>query len=351
MHPWIESRPNETVVLLGAGASQPYVPLALGLKDKVVAELDLRMNGENKRQDLWKAIRPEIEKIDGDIEYLYQAIETLTYQQQDPTRHWTYGFKKFGNYDDSPEGGEEFSRDADFLRSMIVQTAYGIIRESSFGASLDHFASMLKSELRGIITLNYDTLIERAAAQNSVLVSTGAEEWDAGHRWKFPTDALPLLKLHGSVNWRLSRAHIAFWGIPRVGLYELEEDQHAAPNGRIDAPLIFGGGNKLRPDGPWPALYAAFEDLLDDASTLVIVGYSFRDVHVDAAIRRWVAKDGQRKIINIDPYPQPGPLLDSSIGDLRYALDPDYVAVELPPLESQPQKNYRYDLVKNALAY
>lgn len=327
MHPWIEVEKPSTAVLLGAGASQPFVPTSKQLTKLVVDSFDQEFTADNDVQKLWRAIRPEVSDIGDDIEYLYQAVETLGYQSIDPTRHWITGFKKYGEYEDSDAGREAFGRDARVLTGFIASHAYRLVAEHSEGASLDHFIPMLQAPLLGIVSLNYDLLIEEAAQSCGVSISTGANEWDAGHRWIFPEEALPLLKMHGSVNWRRSRPILPTWQIPRTGIFEMDAAGDVAPNGKVDSSLIFGGGNKLRPDEPWPALYAAFEELLARAETLV-VGYSFRDHHVDAAIRRWAAQSATRRIINLEPYPTEHPSIQSTIGDLRYALDPDCVTAE-----------------------
>lgn len=347
MHPWISTEAKKTVVLLGAGASQPNVPLANQLTQLIKDSLDEELVHDNSIHALWRAIRPELDAIGDNVEYLYQAIETLSYQDIDPTRHWILGFKKYGDYEDSDEGTQAFQRDARIVTGLIASTAYRIVDKKSAAADLAHFQSLLEAPLAGIVSLNYDLLIERAAAATGVPVSTGAQEWDGGPRWRFPEDAIPLLKLHGSVSWRFSRAEIPHWGIPRIGIYEVEDAQAPAPeNNRLDSKLIFGGGNKLRPDEPWPALYAAFEDLLAEAETLVIIGYSFSDPHVDAAIRRWAAQSGSRRIINIDPYPIEHPSISSSIGDLRYALDPTCITEEGIPGLQRSSDEARFTLIK-----
>ncbi|MBL5973533.1 MAG: hypothetical protein D3X82_07155 [Candidatus Leucobacter sulfamidivorax] len=347
MHPWIDAEAKKTVVLLGAGASQPNVPLANQLTQLIKDSLDEELVHDNNVQALWRAIRPELDAIGNNVEYLYQAIETLSYQDIDPTRHWVTGFKKYGDYEDSDAGRAAFHQDAERLTHIVASRAYEIVDSSSKGAELSHFMPMLNAPLAGIISLNYDLLIEHAAAAGGVRVSTGAQEWDGGPRWRFPVDATPLLKLHGSVSWRFSRADIPHWGIPRIGIYEVEDARAAAPgNNRMDSKLIFGGGNKLRPDEPWPALYTAFEDMLAEAETLVVIGYSFSDPHVDAAIRRWAAQSGSRRIINIDPCPIEHPSCSSSIGHLRYALDPTCVTEEGIPSMRSTDGEARFDLIR-----
>lgn len=326
MHDWISENPNQTVVLCGAGASQPHVPLSKDLGELVLDFLDSEATTQSQYDRLWMQVSEELRKLeDSNVEYLFQTLETLTYQESDPTRHWITGFKKIGSWDDSAEGREEFQAMAKLLMHRFQMTAYSIIDRESKDANLAHYRPMLNAGLSGIVTLNYDTLIERASIKHGAAVSTGATSWDGGYRWDFPDDCLPLLKLHGSVNWRLSNAEYEHWGIPRVGLYEVKGAADPAPNKLIDASLIFGAGNKLRHTGPWPALYSRFESMLAAARTLVIVGYSFADPHVDSAITRWASASGQHRILVVDPFSAEAPPLRSSIGYLRYAMDPSYV--------------------------
>ena len=325
MHDWIAESEGRTVALLGAGASQPAVPLARDLGPLVLEYLDNSLGGDLPVHKLWQAISPIARSLDGDVEYLHQAVETLSHQDQDPARHWIDGrFRSLGSYDDSTEGRAEFQRDAGLIVHEIVSAAYGIVRSQSVAAPTRHFEPLLRASVAGIVTLNYDTIIETAAQRLNIAVSTGAPEWDAGPQWRFRHGALPILKLHGSVNWRMSRPITPSTGMPRVAIYEVNDPSAAAPNGRVDASLVFGGGNKLRPDGPWPALYSAFEQILTHADVVVIVGYSFRDPHVDLALERWAAGSATRRIINIDPMPAAAPSIMSTLGGLRHALDPDY---------------------------
>ena len=52
--------------------------------------------------------------------------------------------------------------------------------------------------------------------------------------------------------------------------------------------VIFGQGNKLRSEGPFMAMLMEFERQVGAARNLVVIGYSFRDAHVNAVIRRWL---------------------------------------------------------------
>ncbi|WP_157501979.1 hypothetical protein, partial [Leucobacter celer] len=127
MHPWIDPEARKSVVLLGAGASQPKVPLANQLTQLVKEELDGELTGDNAVSILWREIRPDLDAISDNVEELYQAIETLSYQDIDPTRHWVTGFKKYGDYEDSDAGRTAFQQDAGRLTYMVGSRAYEIV--------------------------------------------------------------------------------------------------------------------------------------------------------------------------------------------------------------------------------
>lgn len=67
--------------------------------------------------------------------------------------------------------------------------------------------------------------------------------------------------------------------------------QAAGPVGAHGDPaLVFGHGAKLRADSPFLSLSAESESRLAGATRLAIVGYSFRDDHVNDVIRRWIVE-------------------------------------------------------------
>ena len=52
--------------------------------------------------------------------------------------------------------------------------------------------------------------------------------------------------------------------------------------------VIFGGRSKLRADGPYLDLLREFVSALTGTEDLVVVGYSFRDDHVNEVVRTWL---------------------------------------------------------------
>jgi len=84
--------------------------------------------------------------------------------------------------------------------------------------------------------------------------------------------------------------------------------------------VIFGAGNKLRAGGPYRSLLQHFEERLEGSQALLIVGYSFRDAHVNAILTEWVNADHARRMVVLDKSAErlgafPRNLLDMTFGN------------------------------------
>jgi hypothetical protein len=58
----------------------------------------------------------------------------------------------------------------------------------------------------------------------------------------------------------------------------------------------FGGANKLTAEGPFLALLSKFDEHLNQQRNLVVIGYSFRDPHINHCIVRWLERDPARSM-------------------------------------------------------
>ena len=54
------------------------------------------------------------------------------------------------------------------------------------------------------------------------------------------------------------------------------------------------GRNKLTAEGPFLDLLIKFKKVLDEHWRLLVIGYSFRDAHVNQCIVRWLGTDASR---------------------------------------------------------
>jgi hypothetical protein len=116
------------------------------------------------------------------------------------------------------------------------------------------------------------------------------------------------MKLHGSVKW--------WWSLPReedpMGLNyreiaelddksmeEIPKQYRTELRGKQLA-VIFGGRNKLTAAGPFLDLLAKFKEVLNKHSRLLVVGYSFRDEHVNQCIARWLGTGASRVVTIVE---------------------------------------------------
>jgi hypothetical protein len=146
-----------------------------------------------------------------------------------------------------------------------------------------------------IATLNYDLTVETLGELYGVRVDAGMDAWSKRGAVEFG-GGVRLFKLHGSINWQKtpgvrvsSDEFVPVEGVERV------------LSGVPERPaVIFGAGNKLKAGGPYLELLRLFEESLAESDRLVVVGYSFRDEHVNAVLTTWINADASRKLVVLD---------------------------------------------------
>jgi hypothetical protein len=124
-----------------------------------------------------------------------------------------------------------------------------------------------------VASLNYDNVLELAAGPVAVTSP-------AGRRVLVPDDSdryLRLLKLHGSLSWQRIGDDVISGGRPL-------EREHYEPA------VIFGALNKLRHYGPYLDLLRALSDSLASVHYVIVLGYGFRDPHINEALRVWASR-------------------------------------------------------------
>jgi len=174
---------------------------------------------------------------------------------------------------------------------------------------IKYLVPLLKSFDQGtgtIATLNYDNAIELAAADSGINLQTGIEQWSESGSFPKVTNGIYLLKLHGSIDWSRQTPNLT--------------PQRPLPHQVIRKPLpeelkiagfrpevIFGQRNKLTAKGPFLDLLRVFKEQLNEADRLTVIGYSFRDDHVNEYISQWFngAETRTIRIINGERFPSP----------------------------------------------
>lgn len=171
-----------------------------------------------------------------------------------------------------------------------------------------------------VATLNYDLGVEVVAATNGLDLDRGVELWDGGLDWMWrPDSKFRLLKLHGSLDWSLGDPD----PVPGTPYFKrasptitIDDDRGWTGKGwtHHTPGIVFGVRDKLRAEGPFLAMLHELSNWLRDTDHLIVVGYSFRDDHINVIIRDWLQYCPRPHLSIIDPnYPTPsdGPLIDA----------------------------------------
>lgn len=185
-----------------------------------------------------------------------------------------------------------------------------------------------------ISTLCHDTHVETFLRKEELRIADGfsdiADSQNGYRYWKdnfISRKTIPLLKLHGSVDWFQYDSHSTQICIPPKGQYaqrlQSEDGSHRyALNGRPE--LLIGTFNKLAEysHGISLDLYYRFRRTLNEADQLAICGCSFGDKGINTVILEWFyANPARRRLLLI--HPDPEELIENARGAIRYRWKKD----------------------------
>lgn len=356
---------RKTTVVLGAGASKDAdLPLSTELTRQLAREVDARV-GRETAQALHVVIGSIIahetrlgasSDAGVDVERAFSAIKMLSERDRlevapfvgswtDSSLRdsaslppfWARKFKEaIGSRFDS--GVESAFRDGVialtsrspsagvYLTLMRIMVA-GLVRILSVedASRFSHLLPIFDLEGVRVATLNYDLGVELAASLIGLQVDRGIQGWTGGVDWHWSGEGIPLLKLHGSIDWTMSQGARPSAGQPGFALPWIDVGPRQPGQVAHEPAIIFGAREKLRADGPFLAMLFEFGRWLQDTDDLVVVGYSFRDDHINVAIRDWLGNAKGKTLTIIDPaFPSLG-MWDRSepfTQDLNRAMHP-----------------------------
>lgn len=154
---------------------------------------------------------------------------------------------------------------------------------------LEEFLIRHADKAQCLATLNYDLLVEAALTKSGRKYDLGLTKWNDFRYVRFHGRALKLMKLHGSTNWVLRNDDEIVFSEDVKGRF-------------MRKGMIFGGqSDKLVPHGPFLHLRHEFYKAMRQSSYLLVIGYSYGDIHLNALIRSWVSTRKNGKLINVDP--------------------------------------------------
>ena len=331
--------------LLGAGASvEAGIPATVDMTRAIadIVDNDFRAKYDGAAQALhyvrskivaYDAVRGGSAYAEVDVERLFSAVQLLADRENleitpfvgnwdqgvgaidvpQRSSFWGRNFKEavFSSFDRDVERLlDQFVREkvglgSGYVFARLVERMTMALRQVTIVTRpVDYLAPLMalaqRQSFLAVATLNYDLSIEAIARQASIPSTTGIEYWSEHGRWNWPKEGIRLLKLHGSIDWRVET--IRPRATPSGVLSSIAVTATDDPVGDHRPPaLVFGQRGKLTTPGPFLDLLTQFREEIEQVDRLLVIGYSFRDEHVNEAVRRWINGDRRRHLVVIDP--------------------------------------------------
>lgn len=351
-------------VLLGAGASvEADVPASMDMTERIAQALD---DGRGRYSGTTQALHYAIGAMiahdtaqggrayDGvDVERLFAAIQMLA--ERDVLEvapfvaNWDAALESLGRKE--PEFPAFFARnfqraimsDSPFeIERVLKQAIEGVVGPQTRPEVFRQLQGRMMNALRDLVrvnteeidylapllalprpinvaTLNYDRSVEALCDRFDVTCDTGIAAWDGGHTWNWDDNAdVRLLKLHGSIDWIAETVR----GEGRLAEPRVRPIQDPKKDAREAPAVVFGQRGKLRSHGPYLPMLRAFDEMLSNADRLLVVGYSFRDDHINASIRKWLNMSPEHAIVIVDPAFSESPERGTFAEEMRRVLQP-----------------------------
>lgn len=320
----VEVLPNQndkpsTVFIFGAGASYPDgVPLQRDLIPRILEDRDPHL----KKSPVSKKIRRFLTR-------------NFSHGEQYPSLEEVFGFINFFIANDMSLSQEWGPKELFQLKTDLTKVLHYLISKSTKQSkTFSRFWEVIKEvdPNIGVITTNYDTLIDEAFDRiypgclldyclEFVNYRT-PEALDAFNWWidpKKPTETfgnatptrIKLIKLHGSLNWKYcnccGQVALTPWQHQinlKLDSYESFLDSYIArcpfDGNRLSSLIQVPTHVKSNNNYVFHKLYDEASFLVGNARRLVFIGYSFpeADVHIRVLVRKSFAEDGEIVVIN-----------------------------------------------------
>lgn len=310
------------MLLLAAGASiEAGLPNAYGMTKQMLQIIDDRRknftgNSKDKKEieKEWKILNfvndrliddakkrysdPTIDCVD--FELLYNALLQIAEYNSPEILPFVRGWNSFIKRTIRAERLENLK-----LRMRLTLETLALITDAKKTEYLKPILNLVNKQKRLVIaTTNYDNAIELLARENGVNCNTGIRDWiDAGD-FDFSGDGINFLKLHGSVYWRWSEPMTTYdIRIPDRSIRYIDHyEDRLKFSVAVETPMvIYGQRNKLTTEALFLDLLRQFDNELNKSDLLTVIGYSFRDEHINHYIGKFLNKNITNKIRIVMP--------------------------------------------------
>ena len=280
--------PYDVVFFLGAGSS-----VKAGVPDtfKFVKDFEDSLTNDENKQLVRKIvdILQTWRQSSIDVELLLDTLTKLDAKEQEPLLRFY-------------EGGEFVLRDYNAKRPVIndlkdfIKKKAIVVDQDKIGY-LDPLLGFVE-QLRplSIFSVNYDTCIEQFCNVHRLEYQDGFDiNWNPRVFERENADIM-LYKLHGSIIWyRSDRA-----GYMKLPIMTDEASIRLITGERAESLMLYPM-QKLGYEEPMLDLLTRFRNALHDCRVLVVVGYSFRDAHLQRIVLDAARSNPDLTIVLVDP--------------------------------------------------
>lgn len=210
--------------------------------------------------------------------------------------------------------GDIFRATAQLMTDKLVEMVW--VEDQNKVAYLNPLVEYVNAKQLTVATLNYDNTIELSAQSQKFDLETGIKEWSESGYFPEKANGIYLLKLHGSIDWALKQENLSSEKPYLQQTIEQIELPRTNPRESYQPALLFGESNKLTAKGPFLDLLRTFGNSLMGCSLLTIIGYSFRDDHINEFIGQWMNNNSQNqlRIINGESFSNnPAPFIQKML--------------------------------------
>lgn len=165
-----------------------------------------------------------------------------------------------------------------------------------------------------LASLNHDLVLEAALSSADISYSDGFEQSDADtNLWsdRWDTGSVPLLKLHGSLDWWAYKLKDELWRGWVAARYKGQDPLRPERHGIEPDPydyrplLLIGTYDKILAYETWifPDQHLRFHEELRTTNRVVVIGYGFGDKAINSRLIGWLARARDNKLIVCHPSP------------------------------------------------
>jgi NAD-dependent SIR2 family protein deacetylase len=302
-------------IFLGAGASVPYgKPTTRRLKNQLLNKYEYTDVAESSQDQYYLYSIINFSKFE-DIEHILQCVKEI----DDFFSNSQYGGKyllerEYKLHFEDPRRPWELSTLTSRTKSIMEKLEDDVFENYSWNHSADQTLVSIFNELFNFIkkyskeihvfTTNYDRAVEEYCSNKDrrcrCMDGFQLDEYSNRRLWSgkyaYPSvegiTNVYLYKLHGSLNWRKHKVY----GVEATGEERRSRDPNYVENLLVYPTLSPKNGTEIE---PYRTIRNEFKKFMEVADVCIIVGFSFRDEHINSIFSDFIKRG--KSIIVISP--------------------------------------------------